>query len=63
MCLLLASATRSSCCFLGNRTIRFEVLDHPVSLSQNPTVLLVADVSVTTISYVVASVAKTLSRS
>jgi hypothetical protein len=62
-CFLLVPTTRSCCCFLRNRTIQFGVLDHPVFLSQNPVVLLVADVSVTAVSCIVASVAKTPSKS
>jgi uncharacterized membrane protein YecN with MAPEG domain len=38
-------------------------LDHLVFLSQSPIVLLVTDISKTVVSYVVASVDKTLSRS
>jgi hypothetical protein len=36
--------------------------DYPVSLSQNHAVLLVADMSVTVVSFIVAFVAKTLNR-
>jgi hypothetical protein len=60
---LLVMATRSCCCFLGNQTIRFGVPGHPIFLSQNSTILLVVDVSVTVVSYVVAFIAKILSRS
>jgi hypothetical protein len=62
-CFLLVLATRSRCYFLGNRTIRFGVLGHPIFLSWNLAVLLVADVSIMAVSCVVAYVAKTLSRS
>jgi hypothetical protein len=62
-CFLLVPVTKSCCCFLGNRTIRFGDLEHLVFLYQNHVVLLVVDVSVTTVSYIVASVAKTLSKS
>jgi hypothetical protein len=60
---LLVPATKSYYCFLGNWNIRFWVPDHPIFLSENPAVLLVADVSVTAVSDVVASIAKTLSGS
>jgi hypothetical protein len=60
---LLVPVTRRCCCFLGNWTIWFGVLDHPVFLSRNPVVLLVADVSVMAISCIVSSIAKTISRS
>jgi hypothetical protein len=43
--------------------VQFGILDCPIFLIWDPSVLLVADVSVTTISCVVASIAKTLSRS
>jgi hypothetical protein len=55
--------TRSCYYFLGNWTIWFGVPDHSVFLSQNPAVLLVADVSVMAVSYVIAFIAKTISRS
>jgi hypothetical protein len=56
-------ATRSHNCFLGNRMVRFVIPDCPVFLTQAPSVLLVADVFVTTVSYIVVFMAKTLSRS
>jgi hypothetical protein len=62
-CFLLMPVISSCSYFLGNRTIQFGVPDHPVFLSRNPAVLLVANVSVTVISCVVASIAKTLRRS
>jgi hypothetical protein len=43
--------------------VRFGILDYPVFLPCGSPVLLVADVSVTTVSYVKASIAKTVSRS
>jgi hypothetical protein len=52
-----------SCCFLKNQIIRFGVLNHLVFLSQNSAVLLVANMSVTVVSCIVATVAKILSRS
>jgi hypothetical protein len=42
---------------------RFGILDCPNFLCWNPVALLVANVSVTAVSYVVSSIAKTLSRS
>jgi hypothetical protein len=39
--------------------VRFYILDYPVFLSLGPHVLLVADVSVTVVSCIVASVTKT----
>jgi hypothetical protein len=41
----------------------FGIPDYPVFLTQGPSVLLVADVSVTVISSIVTFMAKTLSRS
>jgi hypothetical protein len=49
--------------FLGNRMVRFSILNCLVFLTRGTYVLLVADVSITAISYVVASLVKTLSRS
>jgi hypothetical protein len=43
--------------------VQFGILDCPVSLPQSLPVLLVANIPVTVISYVVASMAKTLSGS
>jgi hypothetical protein len=43
--------------------IQFSILDYPIFLSRGLRVPLVADVSVMVVSYVVASMAKTLSRS
>jgi hypothetical protein len=43
--------------------VQFSILDCPVFLPRGPSVLLVADVSITTVSCVVASMIKTLSRS
>jgi hypothetical protein len=43
--------------------VRFGILDCSIFLTRGPSVLLVADVLVTVVSYVVASMAKTLSRS
>jgi hypothetical protein len=42
--------------------VQLGILDYPVFLTRGPSVLLVVDLSVRAISYVVASVAKTLSR-
>jgi hypothetical protein len=41
--------------------VRFGILDCLVFMSYNPPVLVVADVSVAAISYIVASMAKSLS--
>jgi hypothetical protein len=54
--------TRRCRYLLGNPMVWFGIPDCQVFLSRNPPVLLVADVSVTVTSYVVASMAKTLSR-
>jgi hypothetical protein len=43
--------------------VQFGILDYPVFLSSGSPVLLVADVSVTVVSCVKASIAKTFSRS
>jgi hypothetical protein len=43
--------------------VRFGILDYPIFLPRGLSVLLVSDVSITTVSCVEASVAKTLSRS
>jgi hypothetical protein len=43
--------------------VRFGILDYPVFLARGPSILLVADVSITTVSYIEDSMAKTLSRS
>jgi hypothetical protein len=43
--------------------IRFGILDCSIFLTRGPSVLLVANVSVTAISCIIASMAKTLSRS
>jgi hypothetical protein len=43
--------------------VRFDILDYPIFLSWRLPFLLVVDTPITTVSYVVASVAKTLSRS
>jgi hypothetical protein len=48
---------------LGNRMVRFGILDCPIFLSYGSRVLLMTDVSVTTVSYVRASVAKIFSKS
>jgi hypothetical protein len=49
--------------FLDNQIVRFGSIDCPIFLNRGPSILFVADVSVTAISCVVASIAKTLSRS
>jgi hypothetical protein len=49
--------------FPGNWIVRFDILDCPIFLSQSSVVLLVANVFVVAVSYVVASMAKTLHRS
>jgi hypothetical protein len=56
-------ATRSYNSFLENGMVQFNLLDYLIFLTQSPSVLLVADVAVTAVSYIVASMAKTLSRS
>jgi hypothetical protein len=43
--------------------VQFGIPDYPVFLTRGPSILLVADVSITAISCIVASVDKTLSRS
>jgi hypothetical protein len=55
--------TRNSCCLRGNRMVWFAILDCLVFLLRGPSVLLVADISVMIVSYIVALIAKTLSRS
>jgi hypothetical protein len=48
---------------LGNQMVRFDIPDCPIFLSRSFSALLMADVSVAAISGIVASMAKTLSRS
>jgi hypothetical protein len=60
---LLVLLTRGCCCIRGNWMVRFDILNYPIFLSWSLPVLLVADTPVTTISCVVASVAKTLCKS
>jgi hypothetical protein len=60
---LLTCAGDQELLLLPGKRDQFGVLNHLVFLSQNPAVLLVVDVSTTAISYVVASVSMTLSRS
>jgi hypothetical protein len=43
--------------------VHFGILDCPIFLSLGPPVLLEADVSIMAVSYIIASVIKTLSRS
>jgi hypothetical protein len=62
-CLILLLVTRSYSGFLGKWMVWFDIPDCPIFLIRGPSVLLVVNVSITAVSYVVASVAKTLSRS
>jgi hypothetical protein len=43
--------------------VQFGIPDYPFFLTRGPSILLVADMYITVVSYVVAFVAKTLSRS
>jgi hypothetical protein len=56
-------AIRSYNAFLGNRMVQFGIPDYPVFLTRGLSILLVADVSIMVVSYIVASMTKTLSRS
>jgi hypothetical protein len=55
----------SKCCrgLMENRMVQFGILDCPIFLLQSFSALLMADVSVAAIFCIVASMAKTLSRS
>jgi hypothetical protein len=58
---LFVLLAQNCCCLQKNWTIRFGVLDHPVFLSWAPSLMLVVDSLVMTISCIVAYVAKTFS--
>jgi hypothetical protein len=62
-CPLPLLATKCYLYLLGNRMVRFSIPDCLVFLPQSFSALLIADVSIAAISWVVASMAKTLSRS
>jgi hypothetical protein len=62
-CPLPPLATKCCHCLLGNQMVRFGILDYPIFLPRSFSAMLMVDVSVAAISYLVASMAKTLSRS
>jgi hypothetical protein len=62
-CPLLLLVTKCYCYLLGNRMLWFGILDCLIFLPRSFSALLMADVSVMAIFCVVASMAKTLSRS
>jgi hypothetical protein len=59
-CPLPLLVAKCFCCLLGNRMVRFGILDCLVLLSQSSSALLMADMSIAAIPYIIASMAKTV---